>query len=79
MRMRPSRRTGMWTNMNLGTQIFGVSICDQIIMWADILILLAIIVEGDFFQRKKKAIEKTWKKFLRDSKRYFKHHHEEEV
>lgn len=68
---------GMWTNMNLGTELFGVSLCDQIIMWADLLILLAIIVEGDFFQRKKKCMERRFKKFLRDAKRYFKHHHEE--
>lgn len=64
----------MWTSMNLGTEVWGITIFDHIIMWVDALILIVIIMEGDFFIRKKKQAERSLRKFFRDTKRYFKHH-----
>jgi hypothetical protein len=68
----------MWNNMNLATDLWGASLYDHVILWVDILILVVIIMEGDFFIRKKKEAERRFKKFLRDAKKYFKHHEEVE-
>jgi hypothetical protein len=57
--------------MDLSTLILGVSIYDHIILLVDALILIVIIMEGDFFIRKKKAFEKRLRKFFRDTKKYF--------
>ena len=62
--------------MNLGADLWGASVYDHIILWVDILILVVIIMEGDFFIRKKKLAERRFKKFLRDAKKYFRHKEE---
>lgn len=77
MRMPRLKRMEMWTNMNLGTELWGASLYDHIILWVDTLILIVIIMEGDFFIRKKKEAERRFKKFLRDATKYFKHHEED--
>ena len=63
--------------MNMGTEIFGISIYDHCMWILELAILIVIIMEGDFFKKKKKQAEKAWRKFIRDSKRYFKHHEED--
>jgi hypothetical protein len=58
--------------MNMGTVVFGITIYDHAMWLLELAILIVIIMEGDFFKRKKKQYEKAWRKFIRDSKRYFK-------
>lgn len=57
--------------MDLSTHIFGISISEFSMLIAEWLILFAIILEGPFYQRKRKEVEKQWRKFMRDTKRYW--------
>lgn len=56
--------------MNLGSPIFGTTLLDFLILIIDVAILIAIILEGPWYARKKKEAEKAWRKFMRDAKKY---------
>jgi len=63
--------------MNMGTVVFGITIYDHVMWMLELAILIMIVMEGDFFKRKKKEFEKACRKLIRDTKRYFKQKDEE--